>query len=318
MKQSFKRTCFGNHYISAAPKFIQNIKMNKVKIAILGSGNIGADLLMKVMRSPVLECGLFIGHNYSSKGMVKAIGQNMPVSDKSIEALVENPDICELVFDATSALDHIRHWNILKKMGKMVVDLTPSSIGKMCVPVINLNQSLNEKNINVITCGGQASTPLAYVIGKTHKDVEYIEVVSTIASRSAGPATRRNIDEYVDITEKAILTFSGCKKTKAILNLNPAKPDINMQTTVFALINNPDMDLLSQEITKMVTLVKQYVPGYNLVVPPVYEGGRVTITVRVQGTGDYLPKFAGNLDIVNCAALAFAEAWASQRIKKEN
>ena len=290
--------------------------MNKVKVAILGSGNIGTDLLIKVLRSPVLECGLFIGHNYSSKGMVKAIGQNIPVSDKSIEALVENPDICELVFDATSALDHIRHWDILKKMGKMVVDLTPSNIGKMCVPVINLNDSLKEKNINVITCGGQASTPLAYIIGKTHGDVEYIEVVSTIASRSAGPATRRNIDEYVDITEKAILAFSRCKKTKAMLNLNPAKPDINMQTTVFALINNPDMDLLSQEITKMVDRVKQYVPGYNLVVPPVYEGGRVTITVRVQGAGDYLPKFAGNLDIVNCAALAFAESWAKQRLKE--
>jgi acetaldehyde dehydrogenase (acetylating) len=288
--------------------------MNKVKIAILGSGNIGTDLLMKVMRSPVLECGLFIGHNYSSKGMVKAVGLNAPVSDKSIEAIIENPDICEIIFDATSALDHVRHWDILKKIGKMVIDLTPSSIGKMCVPVINLNESLKEKNINVVTCGGQASTPLAYVIGQTHKDVEYIEVVSTIASRSAGPATRRNIDEYVEITEKAISTFSGCKKAKAILNLNPAKPDINMQTTVFALINNLNMNLLIQEITKMVDRVKQYVPGYSLVVPPVCGGGRVTITVRVQGSGDYLPKFAGNLDIVNCAALAFAEAWAKQRI----
>jgi acetaldehyde dehydrogenase (acetylating) len=290
--------------------------VNKVKIAILGSGNIGTDLLMKVLRSPVLECGLFTGHNYSSKGMVKAIGLNIPVSDRGIEALVENPDIYELVFDATSALDHIWHWDILKKTGKMVVDLTPSNIGKMCVPVINLNESLKEKNVNVITCGGQASAPLAYIIGKTHEDVEYIEVISTIASRSAGPATRNNIDEYVDITEKALSTFSGCKKTKAILNLNPAKPDINMQTTVFALINNLNIDLLSQEIIKMVNLVKRYVPGYNLVVPPVCEGGRVTITVRVQGSGDYLPRFAGNLDIVNCAALAFAEAWISQRIKR--
>lgn len=286
----------------------------KVKIAILGSGNIGTDLLMKVMRSPSLECGLFIGHNYSSKGMVKAIGLNAPVSDKSIDAIIENQDTCEIVFDATSARDHIRHWDILKKTGKMVIDLTPSSMGKMCVPVINLNESLKEKNVNVITCGGQASTPLAYVIGQTHKDVEYIEVVSTIASRSAGPATRRNIDEYVEITEKAISIFSGCKKTKAILNLNPAKPDINMQTTIFALINGLNMDLLIQEIAKMVNRIKQYVPGYNLVVPPVCEGGRVTITVRVQGSGDYLPKFAGNLDIVNCAALAFAEAWAKQRI----
>jgi len=286
----------------------------KVKIAILGSGNIGTDLLMKVMRSPSLECGLFIGHNYSSKGMVKAIGLNAPVSDKSIDAIIENQDTCEIVFDATSARDHIRHWDILKKTGKMVIDLTPSSMGKMCVPVINLNESLKEKNVNVITCGGQASTPLAYVIGQTHKDVEYIEVVSTIASRSAGPATRRNIDEYVEITEKAISIFSGCKKTKAILNLNPAKPDINMQTTIFALINGLNMDLLIQEIAKMVNRIKQYVPGYNLVVPPVCEGGRVTVTVRVQGSGDYLPKFAGNLDIVNCAALAFAEAWAKQRI----
>jgi acetaldehyde dehydrogenase (acetylating) len=290
--------------------------VNKVKVAILGSGNIGTDLLIKVLRSPVLECGLFVGRNYSSKGMVKAIGLGVPVSDKSIEAIIHSPEKSEIVLDATSAVDHIRHWDILKKTGKMVIDLTPSNIGKMCVPVINLKESLDQNNINVVTCGGQASTPLAYVIGQTHKDVEYIEVVSTIASRSAGPATRRNVDEYIEITEKAILTFSNCKNAKAILNLNPAKPDINMQTTIFALINNPNMNLLIQEITKMVDCVKQYVPGYNLVVPPVCEGGRVTITVRVQGSGDYLPKFAGNLDIVNCAALAFAEAWAKQRIAK--
>ncbi|RZK27075.1 MAG: hypothetical protein EOO43_00800 [Flavobacterium sp.] len=162
----------------------------------------------------------------------------------------------------------------------------------------------------MITCGGQASIPMAYVIGKTQKDVKYIEVVSSIASRSAGPATRLNLDEYVDTTEMGLSIFSNVKKTKAILNLNPADPCIDMQTTIFAQVENPDMEALKKEVDVMIDSIRKYVPGYSLLVSPIYENGRIVIMVKAQGLGDYLPKYAGNLDIINCAAIAVAEQYS--------
>ena len=167
----------------------------------------------------------------------------------------------------------------------------------------------------MITCGGQASIPIAHVIRKTQKTVEYIEVVSSIASRSAGPATRLNLDEYVDTTENAIKHFSNVPRTKAILNLNPANPCIDMQTTIFAQVDNPDMDYLKNEIEIMIKKIQEYVPGYSLLVPPVLENGRIVIMVKAQGLGDYLPKYAGNLDIINCAAIAVAEQYSKKSTK---
>ncbi|MEI7881771.1 MAG: acetaldehyde dehydrogenase (acetylating) [bacterium] len=289
---------------------------SKLKVAILGSGNIGTDLLVKSLRSPYLECTLFIGRNFNSPGIVKASGLGIRISDRSIDAIINEPECCDLVFDCTSAADAKRHWLILKELGKTVVDLTPAKIGKMCVPAVNLQECLRSQNVNMITCGGQASIPLAHQIGSIHPNAEYIEVVSSIASRSAGPATRLNIDEYVETTEGAVQSFSGCKKAKAILILNPATPCIDMQTTIFAKIANPDMDKLTLSVMDMVAKVQKYVPGYQLILPPTREGGRVVIMVKVQGRGDYLPMFAGNLDIINCAAIAAAEAFAKARQSK--
>ena len=282
----------------------------KLKVAILGTGNIGTDLMIKALRSPFLECTLFIGRNLNSPGMTKANGLRVKVSDLGIEAIIENPNCCDLVFDATSAIDHKYHWSLLEKMGKIVIDMTPSRLGEMCIPAINLESCFRYKNVNMITCGGQASIPMAYLIGQIHQEVEYIEVISSIASRSAGPATRVNIDEYVETTEEGIKAFSGCGRAKAILIINPAHPPINMQTTVFAKVKNPDIQKLNVAVLNMVSQIQAYVPGYQLIVPPVLENNRIVIMVKIQGMGDYLPEFAGNLDIINCAAIAMAEEYA--------
>jgi acetaldehyde dehydrogenase len=288
--------------------------MEKLRVAILGSGNIGTDLLLKVQRSKFLTCTMFVGRNLSSPGMAKAISMGIKVSDESIQAIVKNPDLCDLVFDATSAKDANNHWKILEKMGKIVVDMTPAKLGGLCIPSVNLEDVSTMQNVNMITCGGQASIPIAHLIGAIHKDqVDYIEVVSSIASRSAGPATRLNLDEYIDTTELGLKLFSNAKTTKAILILNPANPCIDMQTTVFAKIKNPQLDKLTEELNVLIASIKKYVPGYELLVPPVYENGRIIITVKVQGLGDYLPKYAGNLDIINCAAIAVAEEYAKRK-----
>ncbi|MBU0952187.1 MAG: acetaldehyde dehydrogenase (acetylating) [Elusimicrobia bacterium] len=286
----------------------------KLKVAIIGSGLIGTDLLVKLMRSNHLECSVFIGRNTQSRGMTKAISLGVPISDKSIDAITSNPDICDIVFDCTSASGHKVHAPILEKLGKIAIDLTPANVGKMCVPAVNLTECLSYNNVNMITCGGQASIPLAYVIGQTQKDVDYIEVVSTISSRSAGPATRANLDEYIETTEKGLAHFSGAKKTKAILVLNPAQPCINMQTTVRAYVKKPEIDKLNTEITKMIKKIQTYVPGYSLVVPPMIENNNIILMIRVQGLGDYLPSYAGNLDIINCAAIAAAEEYAKSKL----
>ena len=186
--------------------------MKKLKVAILGSGNIGTDLLIKIQRSEFLECTLFIGRNLSSPGMTKAISLGVKVSDQSINAIIADPDCCDLVFDATSAKDAHHHWDVLKKLGIVVIDMTPAKLGGLCIPAVNLEDSIEQQNVNMVTCGGQASIPIAYLIGKTHPDVEYIEVVSSISSRSAGPGTRLNLDEYIDTTEEGIKLFSGAKR----------------------------------------------------------------------------------------------------------
>lgn len=286
----------------------------KFRVAILGSGNIGTDLLVKTLRSPFLDCALFVGRNLSSPGMTKARSLGVPVSDQSISAVLSGAEAFDLIFDATSAGAHSENWPAFERMGKPVIDLTPSRIGMMCVPALNLGEAMSRPNINMVTCGGQASIPLARVIGQVHPDVSYIEVVSSIASRSAGLGTRANIDEYVETTECAVKAFSGARRAKAILILNPAQPCIDMQTTVFAQVDQPRMPELTAAIERMIPEIQAYVPGYQLVVPPVLEGGRIAMTVRVRGRGDFLPQYAGNLDIINCAALAVAEQHARQRV----
>lgn len=292
---------------------------NKLKIAIIGSGNIGADLLIKVLRSKQMSCTLFAGRNFNSLGMKRANALGVPISERGIEAIVNDPSICDLVFDATSAQAHVEHWAILDRLGKTVVDMTPAKLGEFCVPAINAGACLEmgARNINMVTCGGQSSVPIANAISQVHSDIEYIEVASSIASRSAGPATRYNLDEYIDTTEQALRQFSGARRTKAILILNPAHPPIDMQTTIYAKIANPDLPAIQASVAAMVEQLKQYVPGYQLIVPPTLEGGKVVITVKVLGNGDYLPQYAGNLDIINCAAIAMAERIASAISAKE-
>jgi acetaldehyde dehydrogenase (acetylating) len=285
----------------------------KIGVAILGTGNIGTDLLMKVLRSPVLECRLFAGRNLSSPGMTKASLLNVPVSARGLQAIADLKAELSLVFDATSALDHQRHAPRLAALGLVAVDLTPAKVGRMCVPAVNLAECLAEPNVNMITCGGQASIPLAYAIKSVNPGVEYIEAVSSIASRSAGPATRINLDEYLQTTELGLQLFGGCARTKAILNLNPAQPCVHMQTTVMAKIARPDLERTRAAVADMVIRIKAYIPGYQLVLAPMLENGRLVAMVRVDGLGDYLPRYAGNLDIINCAAIAFAEAYARQR-----
>ena len=286
---------------------------DRLKVAILGTGNIGTDLLVKVMRSELLQCRLFAGRNLSSPGMLKANQLGVPVSAQSIQAIVDHRAELELVFDATSAQDHFRHAPILRELGLLAVDLTPSKVGKLCVPAVNLEECLQETNVNMVSCGGQASIPLAHAIAQANPEIEYLETISSIASRSAGPATRINLDEYLQTTENALQYFSHATRTKAILNLNPAQPCVHMQTTLLAHIPKPDLERTRQTVTDMVIRLQKYIPGYQLIVGPLIEGDRLAVMVRVDGRGDYLPRYAGNLDIINCAAIAAAEAYARNR-----
>jgi acetaldehyde dehydrogenase len=295
-----------------------NQPKRKLKVAIIGSGNIGTDLLIKVLRSPYLECGAFIGRSLSSSGMVKALSLDVPVSAEGINYIIDHPDCCDIVFDATSAKSHCEHAPILKKLNKRVIDMTPAKIGLMSVPSVNLADCLSEFNVNMITCGGQASIPVAYAIGQTQSDVDYIEVVSSIASRSAGPATRQNLDEYIKTTEDGLKEFSGAKRTKAILNLNPAEPCVDMQTTIFAKVSNPNIPKLTERLSVLVKDVQKYVPGYEVILGPIFDNGRIVVMVRVRGLGDYLPAYAGNLDIINCAAIAMAEEYACVTVENES
>jgi acetaldehyde dehydrogenase len=284
----------------------------RLRVAILGSGNIGTDLLVKVLRSELLECALFIGRNADSPGMRKAKSLGVPTSDRSLDAILDDPGRCDLVFDATSARDHLRHAPALERLGKMVVDLTPSRVGRMTVPAVDADKPLAERNVNMVSCGGQASIPVAHLIGEIHPEVEYVEVVSSISSKSAGPATRLNLDEYIETTEAALESYSGCRRAKTILILNPAEPCINMQATISAKVPKADLDALIPRVEALIRRIQTYVPGYQLIGSPVFETNRIVVMVRVTGRGDYLPTFAGNLDIINCAAIATAERYARQ------
>lgn len=290
------------------------MKMQKVKVGIIGTGNIGTDLLIKVQRSDFLECGIFSGRNPDSEGIRKAQELGVNTSADSIQAIQNNPKCCEIVFDATSASAHHENAPILKKLNKYTIDLTPSKIGKMCVPAINMKECLKVSNINLITCGGQAAIPIIVAIMKVHSNTEYIELVSSISSKSAGPGTRLNIDEFTQTTRDAIEEFTGVKKAKAIIVLNPAEPPVLMHNTIYAKIRKPNLSRLKNEIGLMAKLIQKYVPGYKITLGPVAENERVTTMVEVIGRGDYLPRYSGNLDIITCAAVNMAEAYAKNRL----
>jgi len=283
-----------------------------MKVAIIGTGNIGCDLMMKTIRSPHLECTLMTGRNLDSSGSCFAMQKHIKVSDLSIGAIQDHPDNCDIVFDATSASVHLKNAPILRGLKKYAIDLTPAKVGLMCVPVINLEDALNAENVNLITCGGQASIPIAYAITQVHPGTSYIEMVSTISSKSAGIGTRDNIDEFTQTTKDALVHFTGISRAKAIIILNPAEPPINMRTTVYAIIDNPNMDAIRKHVFEMSERVRKYVPGYRIVVEPTLENNRVITTIEVTGLGDYLPSYAGNLDIITCAAVRIADAYAQK------
>ncbi|WP_119343417.1 acetaldehyde dehydrogenase (acetylating) [Facilibium subflavum] len=286
----------------------------KIKAVIIGSGNIGIDILLKLQRSPWIRCNLFIGRRLDSKGIAIAKSLDIRTDISGIDALLKYKQDYDLVFDATSAQAHLEHASVLKGLGKQVVDLTPAKLGKSCIPVLNIQDCVDEDNINMVTCGGQASTPIAYALLQAHKNIEYIEVVSSIAAKSAGSATRINIDEYINTTEAAIKEFSGCLRAKSILNINPAEPCVEMKTTIFAKIYQADLKKITDEVNKVVEQVKKYVPGYSLVLAPQYQEDKIMVMVKVLGQGDYLPSYAGNLDIITAAAVQAAEEIAKNKI----
>jgi len=294
------------------------MQFGKVKVGIIGTGNVGTDILMKVSRSKILECGMFSGRRSDSPGIKIAKEMGIRTSVKSIKAIQDDPCCCDIVFDATSARVHRVNAPILKDLGKFTIDLTPSNIGKMCIPVLNLDQCLSADNVNLITCGGQAAIPIAYAISKVHPEIAYIEVVATISSKSAGMGTRNNIDEFTQTTKDALSIFSGVRHSKAIIILNPADPPITMQNTVYAIIKSPNMDIIRKSVRNMEERIRKYVPGYRVIMEPTYENGRVTTILQVEGQGDYLPRYSGNLDIISCAAIEVAERYAMERAKKKN
>jgi acetaldehyde dehydrogenase len=311
--------------------------MSKTKIAVIGSGNIGTDLMIKVLRtSKHLEMGAMVGIDPASDGLARASRFGVPSTHEGVAGLMALPtfDEIEIVFDATSAQAHIANANILAPLGKRLIDLTPAAIGPYVIPAVNMEQHLEAPNVNMVTCGGQATIPVIAAVARV-VPVEYSEVVASIASKSAGPGTRANIDEFTETTSAAITHVGGAKRGKAIIILNPAEPPLIMRDTVFALVDAPDPEVhkeIVRSVEKMVADVATYVPGYRLKhevqISEVPEGQPVrtllaeagdsathlvSVFLEVEGAAHYLPAYAGNLDIMTAAALQMAERIAARK-----
>jgi acetaldehyde dehydrogenase len=274
-----------------------------IKAGIIGTGNIGTDLLLKILKTDFMTPVIFAGRRMKSDGIRVALEKGIPVTDKGIQYFIDNPNCCDVVYDCTSAADAFEHAQIFASQGIKVVDLTPAKIGPLCVPSINPEVILTSGNVNMITCGGQTSMPILNLISKYCDKLDYIEVVSQIASKSAGMATRINIDSYIHTTEMAIKMFTKCNNCKVILNLNPAEPCVDMQTTMFLKFKNVNFEALVEDIYKKIKELKTYIPYYELVIPPTITDDVLVLSIKVKGSGDYLPEYAGNLDIINCAAI---------------
>lgn len=289
--------------------------MSKVKVAILGPGNIGTDLMIKLGRSDILELTTVIGIDANSDGLRRAKELGYVAIDTGIDGFLEQAELADIVFDATSAKAHIHHAKALKAAGKKVIDMTPAAVGKLIVPPVNLKEHLEAENINLITCGGQATIPMVHAVNRV-SPVAYAEIVATISSKSAGPGTRANIDEFTETTSRAIQEVGGAKKGKAIIILNPAEPPILMRDTVYTLVEEGTMkeEEIKASIADMEKTVQSYVPGYRLRTEPIIDGNQVTIFIEVEGAGDYLPKYSGNLDIMTAAGVKVAEEFARNLI----
>jgi len=292
------------------------MESQKVKVAIIGSGNIGSDLMFKLRRSKLLELTWMVGAVPDSDGLRRARELGYKTTHKGIDELMEHPDDFAMAFDATTAHAHARHAELLKAAGKIAIDLTPAAIGPYVVPVVNLDKYLDHQNVNLVTCGGQATIPMVNAVSRV-APVKYAEIVSTVASRSAGPGTRQNIDEFTETTARGLSEVGGAHEGKAIIILNPADPPIIMRNTVYVSIDkDADREAIKGSIEEMVAEVQRYVPGYHLKSPPIFDEDRVMIMLEVEGAGDYLPKFSGNLDIMTSAAVRVAEGFATHLNKK--
>ena len=298
----------------------------KTKVAIIGSGNIGTDLMVKILRkSEILEMSAMIGIDPSSEGLARAEQSGVAATHSGIDGLVGLPEFeaIELVFDATSAKAHERHDQVLREHGKTVIDLTPAAIGPFTVPVVNLEDNLKAPNVNMVTCGGQATIPVVAAVARI-ADVYYAEIVASISSLSAGPGTRANIDEFTQTTARGLEQIGGAERAKAIIILNPADPPVMMRDTVYTLSAEADEATVQKSIMDMVSAVQEYVPGYRLKQEVQFErfgsnrplnipgygeftGLKTSVFIEVEGAADYLPAYAGNLDIMTSAALATAE-----------
>lgn len=290
--------------------------MKKIKAAIIGSGNIGTDLMYKLQKSDCLELTAMIGIDPDSDGLRRANSAGYRVFTNGIEDFIERPELADIVFDATSAKAHIRHAEILKDIGKAVIDLTPAAVGPFVCPPVNLGEHMESLNFNMITCGGQATIPVVHAINEA-ADVSYGEIVATISSLSAGPGTRANIDEFTFTTRRGIEEVGGADTGKAIILLNPADPPILMRATIYCEVKVLDEEKIRQSISEMEKKVKSYVPGYRLKQEPLFDGSRVTVFVEVEGAGDYFPSYAGNLDIMTAAAKQAGEMVAKHLLGQE-
>ncbi|AMK25490.1 MULTISPECIES: acetaldehyde dehydrogenase (acetylating) [unclassified Sphingobium] len=301
--------------------------MAKTKVAIIGSGNIGTDLMIKIMRlSETLEMGAFVGIDPESDGLKRAARMGVPITAEGIDGLIALDGFKDIaiIFDATSAGAHKRHNELLQAHGKRVIDLTPAAIGPYTIPPVNGETNLDASNVNMVTCGGQATIPIVHAVNRVAK-VHYGEIVASISSKSAGPGTRANIDEFTETTSQAIVDVGGATRGKAIIILNPAEPPLIMRDTVYCLCEEASQDEIRASIDRMVAEVQTYVPGYRLKqavqfehigsnrplrIPEMdgeYTGLKVSVFLEVEGAAHYLPDYAGNLDIMTSAALRTAE-----------
>ncbi|MFJ7882386.1 acetaldehyde dehydrogenase (acetylating) [Pseudomonas sp. NPDC096917] len=309
---------------------------NKLKVAIIGSGNIGTDLMIKVLRNARhLEMAVMVGIDATSDGLARARRMGVTTTHEGVEGLARMAQFKDIdfVFDATSAGTHVKNDAFLRalKPGIRMIDLTPAAIGPYCVPVVNLEHNLNQLNVNMVTCGGQATIPMVAAVSRIAK-VHYAEIVASIASKSAGPGTRANIDEFTETTSKAIEVIGGATKGKAIIVMNPAEPPLMMRDTVFVLSEAADPAQVEASIEEMATAVNAYVPGYRLKqkvqfdviaadaplnIPGLgkFSGLKTSVFLEVEGAAHYLPAYAGNLDIMTSAALATAERMALSMLK---
>jgi acetaldehyde dehydrogenase len=280
-----------------------------INVGIIGTGNIGTDLLLKILKTNYINPVIFVGRRTDSDGIILAKSKGISVSTEGIDYFKKNShQSIDLVYDCTDAADAIIHAKIFESLGIKVIDLTPSKIGKMCVPDINQDIIFSNNNVNLITCGGQACLPILHLLAKEVTGLKYIEVVSQAASKSAGLATRINVDNYINTTQKAIAQFTGCTNNKVILNLNPAEPCVDMQTTMFLEFEEINLDEVRKKINEKIEDVRKYIPLYDLIIPPTLkENGVLMLSVRIRSSGDYFPSYAGNLDIINCAAIKLTQ-----------